>query len=172
MGFLARFAGTKENSGNGANGDSNANGSGGFETTFTPEALNQYNFDAFKKGDFTGFNRITPEALERAKKTASEMKQQRKLHTGKMAADSESLDAAAAVFKSEQHHLRHRADTLLGARGEWVKTQGHFAEKLQPGLHEQNQALGLSQTKGANAISEINNQFAQRRAALKELVEN
>ncbi|MDY6803462.1 MAG: hypothetical protein SXA11_06600 [Cyanobacteriota bacterium] len=175
MGLLAVFANGDSN----ANSDSNANGAssansasganGDFENTFQPQALNQYNFDAFKRGDFSSFARITPEECERSKKTASEMKQQRKLHTSKMAADSDSLDAAAAIFKSEQHHLRRRGDTLLNARGEWVKTQSHFNEKMQPGWHEQNQSLSLSQTKGQNAIGEINNRFSERRQALAEL---
>lgn len=142
----------------------------GFENTFQPQALNQYDFDAFKRGDFSSFKRITPEDKERAQKTAKDMKEQRKLHTGKMAADSESLDSAVAIFKSEQHHLRRRGDALLGARGEWVKTQNHFNEKLQPGIHEQNQSLSLSQVKGQNAIGQINQQFAERRQALSELM--
>ena len=169
MGLLAVFANGANNRED-ANGASGANGANsGFENTFQPQALNHYNFDAFKRGDFSSFARITPEECERAKKTASEMKQQRKLHTGKLAADSESLDAAVAVFKSEQHHLRRRGDTLLNARGEWVKTQSHFEEKIQPGLHEQNQSLSLSQVKGQNAIGEINNRFSERRQALAEL---
>ena len=175
MGLLAVFANGANNSedangANSANGASNANSAnGGFENTFQPQALNQYNFHAFKRGDFSSFARITPEECERSKKTASEMKQQRKLHTSKMAADSDSLDAAAAIFKSEQHHLRRRGDTLLNARGEWVKTQSHFNEKMQPGLHEQSQSLSLSQTKGQNAIGEINNRFSERRQALADL---
>lgn len=178
MGLLARFASTA-NSNQNANGANGANSSksassasgatGDFESTFQPQSLNQYNFDAFKRGDFSSFPRITPEECERAKKTASEMKQQRKLHTGKMAADSESLDASVGIFKSEQHHLRRRGDALLNARGEWVKTQAHFNEKMQPGLHEQNQSLSLSQTKGQQAIGEIDNRFSERRQALAEL---
>ncbi|NEP45508.1 MAG: hypothetical protein F6K35_42360 [Okeania sp. SIO2H7] len=167
MGLLAQIQGKQQQ--RGANKSASSGTSGDFENTFNPQALNQYNFDAFKRGDFSSFNYITPEETERAKKTAEEMKEQRKLHTGKMAADSESLDAAVAIFKSEQHHLRRRGDALLGARGEWVKTQNHFNEILQPGLHEQNQSLSLSQTKGQNAISEINQRFSDRRQALAEL---
>jgi hypothetical protein len=164
-GLLAKYSKQQQqqDTGTGASGS-------GFESTFQPQSLNQYNFDAFKRGDFTSFKRITPEDKERAQKTAKEMKEQRKLHTGKMAADSESLDSAVAIFKSEQHHLRRRGDALLGARGEWVKTQAHFNETLQPGLHEQNQSLSLSQAKGQNAVSEINNRFSQRRQALAELM--
>lgn len=146
-----------------------ASANSGFENTFQPQTLNQYDFDAFKRGDFSSFKRITPEDKERAQKTTKEMKEQRKLHTGKMAADSESLDAAVAIFKSEQHHLRRRANALLGARSEWVKTQNHFNETLQPGIYEQNQSLSLSQTKGQNAIGEINQKFSDRRQALEEL---
>ena len=164
MGLLAQIQGKQQDERGGGR-----NTGSGFEDTFNPRALNQYNFDAFKRGDFSSFSYITPEETERAKKTAKDMKEQRKLHTGKMAADSESLDSAVAIFKSEQHHLRRRGDALLGARGEWVKTQNHFNEILQPGLHEQNQSLSLSQTKGQNAISEINQRFSDRRQALAQL---
>lgn len=175
MGLIALFKGsddTASDSGYQGNDDNRGSGrtaSGDFENTFNPQALNQYSFDAFKRGDFSSFNRTTPEQVEHSKKTAKEMKEQRKLHTGKMAADSESLDAAVAIFKSEQHHLRRRGDALLGARGEWVKTQNHFNETLQPGLHEQNQSLSLSQTKGQGAITEINQRFNERRQALAQL---
>ena len=167
MGLLAHIQQGKQQQS--SKNDTSGGTTGGFENTFDPQELNSYNFEAFKRGDFSSFDYITPEQTERSKKTAKEMKEQRKLHTGKMAADSDSLDAAAAIFKSEQYHLRRRGEALLSARGEWTKTQAHFNEKLQPALHEQNQSLSLSQTKGQNAIGEINEKFNDRRAALQQL---
>ncbi len=132
----------------------------------------QHDWAAYVKGDFSGFQRTTPEAVEAAKKTAQELKEQKELWMEKNAADTASLESIKQASNNEQFHTRQRLDKVLSARDHTVRTGEHLAEKIQPGLHEQNERLGLSQAKGQEKIADITARFAQRRNDIQQLRSN
>lgn len=132
----------------------------------------QHDWGAYMKGDFSGFKRITPEAVEAAQKTAKELKEQKDLYLDKNAADTSSLESVKQISNNEQFHTRQRLDKILSAREGTVRTGEHLAEKIQPGLHEQNERIGLSQAKGQEKNADISARFAQRRNDMQQLRSN
>lgn len=132
----------------------------------------KHDWGNYMRGDFSTFKKITPEAAEAAKKTAEEMKEQKQLWMEKNAADTSSLESIKQISNNEQFHTRQRLDKVLTARDHTVRTAEHLAEKIQPGLHEQNERLGLSQAKGQEKIADITARFAQRRNDMQQLRSN
>ena len=169
MGLAKWFGGGNNSSGSTGNSTASAGiGEGLFQGGASINDQ-QHDWGSYVKGDFSGFKKITPEAVEAAKKTAEELKEQRGLWMEKNAADTSSLEQVKQISNNEQFHTRQRLDKVLSARDHTVRTAEHLEEKVKPGLHEQNERLGLAQQKGQMLVSNISEKFAQRRQDMELL---
>lgn len=175
MGLLAKFSPKSRQNDNSSTTSNSSPGSGGqtvSEAMFNLTGISgiNYDFDAAKQGNFESVvDKITPETAEKATKTAEKLKKQKKLHSQKINADTESFHYLTGMYKTESVHERRRIQDGLNARDEWVKSQQFYNEKVQPKIHEQNSELNLSQSKGQQAISEIDATFAARRSQVESL---
>lgn len=174
MGLLAPLTNRKKSTNGNSNSGSSSGGQQVSEAMFNLTGISgiNYDFDSAKQGNFESYlNAVTPEQAQNAQKNADKLKETKKNHGKKLQADTESFHCLTSMFKTEQIHERKRIQDGLSARDEWVKSQQFFNEKVQPKLHEQNSELTLSQSKGQQAISEIDAEIAQRRQHVKNLRE-
>ncbi len=175
MGLLAKFnPKTRSNNNRSANSNSgpSTGGQNVSEAMFNLTGISgiNYDFDSAKQGNFESYlNAVTPEQAQNAQKNAEKLKETKKNHSKKLVADTESFHYLTSMYKTEAVHERKRIEDGLSARDEWVKSQQFFNEKVQPKMHPQNSELSLSQSKGQQAISEIDATFAQRRQHVASL---